>query len=184
MLKKNLNINNITKVSNGESSIVFEIRNEIIKLTFIEYKNYKSLKEYVSYSESILQPNYELINDKVKLYGSSAKFLILKKLDLKGITNDDILSLYIKLRNDGYLWYDTKIENVGKDEKGNLFLIDYGELIYINNLDEYNKKFQLEYHMNKKRDLCIYYSNLQEQILNLQKYKNKKEKHKIKKNVK
>ena len=46
--------------------------------------------------------------------------MVLKKLNLNGITNNDILSLYVQLRNDGYLWYDTKTENIGKDEEGNL----------------------------------------------------------------
>lgn len=180
MLEKNLDINSITKISNGESSISFEINDEIIKITFMQYKNHISLKEYVSHSESILQPNFELVNDNVKWYRSSAKFIILKKLNLKGITNNDILSLYVKLRNDGYLWYDTKIENVGKDENGNILLLDYGELIYINDLDEYNKSLQLEYHRNKKRELYDYYLNIEEQLLKLKKIQETNKKNNVK----
>ena len=108
--------------------------------------------------------------------------MVSKKLNTTGITNNDIINLYVKLRNDGYLWYDTKIDNVGKDENGNILLLDYGELININNLDEYNTKLQLEYHRNKKRALYDYYLSIQDQILKFKKYKIKKQK--IKKNVK
>lgn len=138
-----------------------------------------SLKEYVSYNNNILQPNFEIINDKVKKYGCNAKFIGLKKLSIKEITNQDVLSMYVKLRDDGYLWYDTKLENVGKDENDNLFLIDYGELIYINDLDEYNKNIQLTCHKNKKKELYEYYLNLQEQILKLKRYEKKAKKIRI-----
>lgn len=150
-------INNIKVVGRGESSIVFEIDNQIIKISFIEYDNHPSLKEYVSKSDAILQPNFEYI---VNLGEYSAKIIGTKKLSLDGITNEDVLNTYIKLRQDGYLWYDTKLENLGKDENGNCYLIDYGELIYINDLDPYHREKELRSHSIKKNELDSYYNNL------------------------
>ena len=160
--------NNIAKlnvIGNGESSITFEYNNEIIKLTFMEYDNHKSLKEYVSHSRYILQPNTEEI---IELGYYNAKILKTKKLQI--LTPEDLsasgalINMYCHLRDDGYLWYDTKLENIGKDEAGNLYLIDYGELIYINDLPEYKKQQELEAHFVKKEKLCEYYNDNNEFI--------------------
>ena len=124
---RNMQLSDLHIVGYGESSIVFDLDNEIIKLTFNEYDNHPSMKEYVSHSSAILQPNFEIIIDKVKQYKYCAKIIGLKKLSLEGITNEDVLNVY------------TKLENIGKDENGNIFLIDYDELIYINDLDLYHK---------------------------------------------
>ena len=163
--KKN-NISNLNVIGSGESSITFEYNNEIIKLTFMEYDNHKSLKEYVSHSRYILQPDAEEILD---LGYYNAKILKTKKLK---ITNPDdlnasadLLNMYCHLRNDGYLWYDTKPENIGWDENGNMYLIDYGELIYINDLDDYKKEKELSSHYIKKPSYCSYYDNYIEQNL-------------------
>ena len=51
-----------------------------------------------------------------------------------------------KLRKSGYLWYDPKIENLGKDEFGNLLLLDYGQIIYINNMTQEEQNKELETH--------------------------------------
>lgn len=158
--KKN-NISNLKVIGSGESSITFEYNNQIIKLTFIQYGEHKSLKEYVSHSRYILQPDIEEIVD---LGYYSAKILKAKKLqvlddkDLKA--SSDLIDMYCHLRDDGYLWYDTKLENIGKDENGNMYLIDYGELIYINDMDEYEKKIELESHKIKKPEQSIFYDNL------------------------
>ena len=156
-VQKNIEPSNLKVIGYGESSIVFELRNEIIKLTFMEYYNHPSMQEYVSHSNAILQPNFEIIIDQVKQYENCAKIIGLKKLSLEGITYKDVLNIYIKLRNDGYLWHDTKLRNVGKDENGNVFLIDYGELIYINDLDSYYRNKELEVHKNRKPKLNQYY---------------------------
>ena len=166
-VQKNLELSDLKIIGYGESSIVFDLDNEIIKLTFNEYDNHPSMKEYVSHSSAILQPNFEIIIDKVKQYKYCAKIIGLKKLSLEGITNEDVLNVYTKLRNDGYLWYDTKLENIGKDENGNIFLIDYGELIYINDLDLYHKNKELEVHENRKAELNQFYLDNSDENLNM-----------------
>ena len=144
----NINVEKIKPISSGESSIVFEVDNQILKVSFIDYDNHESLKEYVSKSSAILQPNFEYIVDLNKYY--KAKILGMKKLLTDEITEEDVYKTYSKLKEDGYLWYDTKKENLGKDENGNCYLIDYGELIYINDLDEYHREKELESHRIKK----------------------------------
>lgn len=155
------NIANLKVVGNGESSITFEYNNEIIKLTFMEYDNHKSLKEYVSHSRYILQPDAEEI---IELGYYNAKILKTKKLQIVNPEdlNDssDLMDMYCHLRDDGYLWYDTKLENIGKDKNGNIYLIDYGELIYINDLDDYKKKKEIDSHITRKPSYCAFYDKL------------------------
>jgi len=155
------NIANLKVIGSGESSITFEYNNEIIKLTFMEYDNHKSLKEYVSHSRYILQPSEEEI---VELGYYNAKILKTKKLQI--LNQEDLsasgklIDMYCHLRDDGYLWYDTKLENIGKDEEGNIYLIDYGELIYINDMDDYKKKKEMAAHTARKPNQCAYYDKL------------------------
>ncbi len=154
------NIANLKVIGSGESSITFEYNNEIIKLTFMEYDNHKTLKEYVSHSRYILQPEAEEI---IELGYFNAKILKTKKLQIlnqEEYTSSDLIDMYCHLRDDGYLWYDTKPENIGKDENGNMYLIDYGELIYINDMDDYHKKKELESHYLKKSNYCSFYDKL------------------------
>lgn len=160
--KNNSDLSNLHFVDYGESSVVFELNNQIIKLTFNEYDKHPSMKEYVSHSSKILQPNFEQIIDDVKLWGYTAKILGFKKLSLDNITDEDVLKMYVDLRDDGYLWYDTKKENIGKDADGKCYLIDYGELIYINDLDNYNLNKELETHRIVKNELDSYYSSIKE----------------------
>lgn len=155
------NIANLKVIGSGESSITFEYNNEIIKLTFMEYDNHKSLKEYVSHSRYILQPDDEEI---VELGYYNAKILKTKKLQM--LNQEDLsasgklIDMYCHLRDDGYLWYDTKLENIGKSEEGNIYLIDYGELIYINDMDDYKKKKEMDAHTARKPNQCAYYDKL------------------------
>ena len=151
-------IEKLKVIGTGESSIAFELDNLIIKISFIDYTNHPSIKEYVSYSSSILQPYAE---KDIQLSQYNAKFLISKKLMTNNITQDDVLSTYVKLRDDGYLWYDTKPENIGKDKNGNCFLLDYGELIYINDLDYYHQQEELKLHRNQKPEYDQYYNHVQ-----------------------
>lgn len=160
--ENNSDLSNLDFLEYGESSIVFELNNQIIKVTFNEYDRHPSMKEYVSHSSKILQPMFEKIIDDVKLYGYSAKIIGLKKLSLNNISDEDILKMYVDLRDDGYLWYDTKSENIGKDENGVCYLLDYGELIYINDLDDYNMNKELETHRRVKSELDNYYSSVKE----------------------
>ena len=91
----------------------------------------------------------------------------LKKLQIGTISENERNNTYIRLRNDGYLFNDAKkLDNFGKDELGNVYLIDYGELIYINDQQKLNnselfykiqyQKFierELKYHIGYCKDL-------------------------------
>ena len=74
-----MQLSDLKIVGYGESSIVFDLDNEIIKLTFNEYDNHPVMKEYVSHSSAILQPNFEIIIDEVKQYKYCAKIIGLNK---------------------------------------------------------------------------------------------------------
>lgn len=159
--QKNYDINNVKIIGGGESSVVIDCNEEVIKLTLMEYDNHQSLKEYVSHSSHILQPNEEYITN---LDYYNLKILFLPKLNLNSVTGEDILNMYCDLRDDGYLWSDTKLENVGKDKNGNCLLLDYGELIYIKDMPMYKQNSELESHRIKKSDFYTMYLERQEQI--------------------
>ena len=71
------------------------------------------------------------------------------KLDTKNITIYDTEQMYIQLREDGYIWSDPRPENLGRDETGKIKLIDYGQIVYINDKDEYYKRKEIEANENR-----------------------------------
>lgn len=159
----NIDINNLKIAGEGESSLVFDDGNQVIKICFTEYYGHCSLKEYVSHSESILQPTYEKLiklKDYTSRTGYTAKIILTEKLSLDNVTNQDLLDVYVKLRDDGYLWYDTSLRNIGKDKNGKALLLDYGELIYINDMDEYQKNNELISHKMRNKILDKYYESI------------------------
>ena len=96
------------------------------------------------------------------------KILELKKLSFDGLTESDVLDTYTKLRDDGYLWYDIKKENLGKDENGNVYLIDYGELRYINDMPKFLKDKELQSHAIRQPIYNkIYLKNKKENLFKL-----------------
>ena len=158
--QKGYDINNAKIIGGGESSVVLECNEEVIKLTLMEYDNHKSIKEYVSHSSCILQPNEEYI---VNINPYNLKILFLPKLSLENITGEDVIDIYCNLRNDGYLWNDTKLENVGKDKNGNCLLLDYGELIYTKDMPLYKQNLELESHRISNGDFDKVYLERQNQ---------------------
>lgn len=134
--KYHFDLNHISVIS-GETSINFIKDDIVIRLTYIRYNGYDTLGNYVSHSDAILQPEFEK-----KIDINSVNYptiLVLKKLDVGNVTEKERDNIYIKLRRDGYLFNDAyKLENFGKDEKGRIYLIDYGELIYIGDEEKLN----------------------------------------------
>ena len=121
---------------------------------------YDTISNYISHSSAILKPKFEMkVNTGDVNYPT---ILGLKKLIIGTVTQKERDEVYIKLREDGYLFNDAnKLENFGKDEYGNVYLIDYGELIYIKDEKKLNnpeifyrkqyEKFierELKYHIN------------------------------------
>ena len=169
LISNNFDLNNL-RVESGETSINFIGDDIVIRLTYVRYNNwgYPTLSDYVSHSTAILQPLFEQkINTGDINYPT---ILGLKKLSVGNVSETEKEVTYIRLREDGYLFNDAnKVENYGKDENGEVYLLDFGELIYIKdskktndselfNRIQYQKfiKRELEYHqkacpeLNKK----------------------------------
>ena len=153
LVSNNFDLNNFQVVS-GETSINFIGDDIVIRLTYVRYNNwgYPTLSDYVSHSTAILQPLFEQkINTGDINYPT---ILGLKKLSIGNVSEMEKEVTYIRLREDGYLFNDAnKIENYGKDEKGEVYLINYKDLVYINDYKRRNdidyKKFiikELEHH--------------------------------------
>lgn len=151
------NLLDINYLSEGESSIVFEYNNKVIKICFINYGKYK-LQDYVSYSSSIAPVLYEKKIDINEFYNLS--IIVNKKYNTSNIKKRDVFIMYSILRNDGYLWNDTKTNNIGKDENGKLFLFDYGELINLNLIDNKEYDFQMKHHIIQKKEYNEFYNKM------------------------
>ena len=138
LLDKGFDLGNL-QVLYGETSFNFIKDDIVLRVTFVRYSNYDSLTEYLKNSDNILHPKYEK-----KIDDTGATILLLDKLDTKNISNDEMMDVCFKLRDDGYLAFDLKKENFGKDKEGNIYLFDYGELIYIKNRPLFLQKLDLE----------------------------------------
>lgn len=155
-------LDNLDVVS-GETSINFIGDNIVIRLTYVRYDSfgYKSISDYISHSSAILQPLFEKkINTGDINYPT---ILGLKKLQIGTISENERNNTYIRLRNDGYLFNDAKkLDNFGKDEFGNVYLIDYGELIYINDQKKLNNSelfYKIQYQKFIERELKYHIGN-------------------------
>ena len=134
----NFDLSNL-HIESGETSINFIKDDIVLRLTYVRYKGYDSITDYVSHSNAILPPLYEK-----KISTGDINYptlLVLKRLEVGNVSDQEKESVYIKLREDGYLFNDaSKNENFGKDENGNTYLIDYGELIYIKDKEKLNSE--------------------------------------------
>lgn len=164
LLANNYDLDNIKIIGFGETSINFVNNDEVIRLTFIRYNNYDTLKEYVSKCPKIAQP----ISERV-IGDTGASIIHMHQYDTDNITEEDIKDTYINLRNDDYLPFDLKPNNFGKDKEGNVFMIDYGELIYIKDKPLFLKKADLESHSIR----CPEYDKMYKKYLKKIERKNK-----------
>ena len=180
LISHNFDLENL-HVESGETSINFIKDDIVIRLTYIRYDSwgYTGISDYVSHSDAILQPIKEKkVNTGQLNYPS---ILELKRLKVGDVTEKERNSIYKKLRDDGYLFNDSnKLSNFGRDENDKVYLIDYGELIYIKDEKKLNseslfdqvqyKKFverELKYHIN----VCSKLNKIYEEA-----YRNKKKK--------
>lgn len=153
---KGFEITDLSFIVNGQDSIVFSCNDSIIKICNNFYGT-ETLGEYVSNCGSILRPNIEeclIIKDRF------FSFMEFPKLNTSKINNSDVVKMSCFLRDKGYLWHDPKPSNLGKDENGKLYLLDYGQLIYIRNLDEYCKQVELNTYKNKFPEFDEIYNNV------------------------
>ena len=150
LISNNFDLNTIQVVS-GETSINFIGDDIVIRLTYVRYDpwGYPTISDYVSHSAAILQPLFE---NKINTGDINYPTILgLKKLSIGNISEMEKEVTYIRLREDGYLFNgaDNK-NNYGKDEKGEVYLINYKNLVYIN---DYKKRNDADYKEFVKREL-------------------------------
>ena len=142
-------IDNVKLVHIGQDAIILECNNTIIKITTLDYGT-NTLTEYIKNCDIIQKP---ITEQEIKIKERKITILTEKKLSVEKIKPRDIYEIYSELRDNGYLWYDPKPENIGRDDSGKLLLLDYGQIIYINNMSEYDKYRELETHKNMFEEL-------------------------------
>lgn len=151
--KQNIKIEDILFLGSGQNFASFKIGNVVLKIG----KNMD-----VEYSEFRLNPLYEKnLEDGISLYVS-------QYANSKKITHDDVLDMYIKIKDAGGIWLDPKENNLGVVEtvvdssrlfnidvdinNNEPYIIDYGDIIF---LDEENKDDYIKWYGND-----IDYANL------------------------
>lgn len=125
----------LIKIENEE--IVLEENDKIIKIV----PNFSQKLYY--YSSSIQKPK---MGQEQKLGDMNITVLVFDKLDKENITDQDLIKMYIRLRNDGYLWNNPRIESLGRNKEGRLKLTTTNKLLYLNDKPAYEVVEELEKH--------------------------------------
>ena len=133
----NCPIEKLKYVKTENEKIKFEENDKIIKVV----PNFKEDIFYHSYV--IQQPN---MGQELKIGNMNITVLAYNKLNTENISNEDLMKMYIKLRNDGYLWNNPKIESIGKDKNNRLKLTTVNNLLYLNDKPAYQVVKELEKH--------------------------------------
>lgn len=152
--RNNIDINNLDYLAEGESSLVFEYMDKIIK--FIPVNRGINLTNYLKDSRLILRPDdEEIVHIKYPMgFEFDMSIIITEKLNINNdITVKQALSFANELLKDGYVWLDIKPRNLASDINGNIKLIDYGEL--------FNQKYDTEFYNHLQAFHTIYNSILQ-----------------------
>lgn len=152
--------------SGTQDSLVIDMGVEIIKITALQKKDNFSFTDYFKDSFSILRPDFEIAyHTGVKnLFNKEIVITVLgqRKLDMKSTSYADLARLYCDLRDEGYVWNDIKLQNVGKDNN-RAYLIDYGDVFNRRYENDYNKK--LDFNAN----VYPYYNEIYDKILMIRK---------------
>ena len=133
----NCSIEKLKYIKTENEEIIFEQNDKIIKIV----PNFK--EEVFCHSESIQKPN---MGQELEIGNINITVLAYNKLNTENINNQDLINLYIKLRNEGYLWNNPKIENIGKDKNNRLKLTTVNSLLFLNNKPAYYVLKELEKH--------------------------------------
>ena len=114
-------ISELEEIGHGTFSTAYRLGNKVIKFG-------KTRETYhIPYHRRIIQP---LIRRKISSDYSDIYLEISEYLEPDGsITNEDVYSIYKELRDDGIIWADPKIENLGRLQKENI--IHYNEPLYV-----------------------------------------------------
>lgn len=133
----NCPIERLKYIKTQDEEIFFEENDKIIKIV----PNFK--EELFYYSPSIQRPN---MGQELKTENINITVLAYNKLNSENITEQDLIKIYIKLRNEGYLWNNPKIESLGRDKDNRLKLTSVNNLLYLNDKPAYEVVEELEKH--------------------------------------
>jgi hypothetical protein len=125
----------LVKIENEE--IEFEENDKIIKIV----PNFSQKLYY--YSGSIQKPK---MGQEQKIGDMNITVLSYDKLNKENITDKDLIKMYIRLRNDGYLWNNPKVESLGRNKEDRLKLTTTNNLLYLNDKPAYEVVEELEKH--------------------------------------
>ena len=112
-------VSDVEYIGKGDHSNVYKLGNKVIKL------GERRLTNKIPYHRRILQP---LLRRKIKnkdLYIEISEYV---ESDIS-ITDEDAYLIYKELRNDGIIWLDAKMENLGRLKKDNV--IHLKEPLYV-----------------------------------------------------
>lgn len=114
-------ISELEEIGNGTFSTAYRLGNKVIKF------GKKRETYHIPYHRRILQPliRRKISSDYSDIYIEISEYL--KPDDT--ITKEDVYSIYKELRDDGIIWADPKIENLGRLQKENI--IHYNEPLYV-----------------------------------------------------
>lgn len=159
--KKGISLSSLKLVESRKNFLLYKYNDMLIELNPIDYHGKKSLKEYISNSNYILKP---LDETTINLEFAKIRITFLPKLSFESITSNDLIELYCKLRDDGYLWNDPKIEDMCKDEEGNCLLLNYRSIVYVNDLDLVMYRGYLDTHIETSGELNKIYLKRKKQL--------------------
>lgn len=159
--KKGISLSSLKLVESRKNFLLYEYNDILIELNPIDYHGKKSLKEYISNSNYILKP---LDETTINLDFTKIRITFLPKLSFENVTNNDLIDMYCKLRDDGYLWNNPKIEDMCKDEEGNCLLLNYRSIVYINDLDLVMCRGYLDAHIQDESELNQIYLKRKKQL--------------------
>lgn len=162
LIEKNFGKKVLNVYRDTQDSLVLDMGDEVVKITALQKKDNFSFYEYFKNSSFILKPNFETVyyTGIKNLFNKEILITVLgqKKLDVKGVSYKDLARVYCNLRDEGYVWNDVKIQNIGKDGN-NVFLFDYG--------DVFNKKYEPNYLEKLNFNASVYpvYNEIYDNVL-------------------
>lgn len=162
LIEKNFGKKVLNVYRDTQDSLVLDMGDEVVKITALHKKDNFSFYEYFKNSSFILKPNFETVyyTGIKNLFNKEILITVLgqKKLDVKGVSYKDLARVYCNLRDEGYVWNDVKIQNIGKDGN-NVFLFDYG--------DVFNKNYEPNYLEKLNFNASVYpvYNEIYDNVL-------------------
>ena len=113
---------NVKVIGHGESSITLDIGNQVIKISTLPVN-----QDMINETDGLVADAKNLKTIQVNKYGD-VNIYTMEKLDISGITEADVIDMFCKLREKGYVWGDLRTDNLGRNSNGDIQLLDYGQI--------------------------------------------------------